>query len=581
MLSRLAIPVSVVSLLSVLIASRAGAQITIENPQPDSVQSGIGLISGWACDAERIEFHISDGTRLQAAYGTYREDTREVCGDTDNGFSLLVNWNNFGQGLRVLQIFVDGEQPLNDKGHAIHLVLFGINTLGEEFLRGVSGSHTIPDFPTPGASRTLRWQQAQQNFVITADSASRPSDGGMSGEAPHILENPSPGTFQSGVGVISGWTCDAETIEISFDGGPRIQAGTGTIREDTQGVCGDTNNGFGLLYNWNHLGDGPHTVTAYADGVEFARVNVTVTTLGEEFRRGIRREVTMPDFPDFGTDVVLRWQEAQQNFAIVDARPSQALYEASPDRLALSHPDYCRDEGPCGIGQGDCDTHDECARSLLCARGVGEVYGLPGADICERPSVFFTWFTNEFHKDRGWDASDTRPWGIWGHAAAPFAYAYTFDEDGLVDEDGLAERLAIEACESEAQNLEVAPTRRINCRLSQSGGGDEYAVGMCLTQGQRLGVDVVTRSRSLPASPTTSEYYLQDPRDQIRQTCEELAAGEERHQVTLLTPELQPTCSLQLSEGVEASIAANEPIEAVCSASGAYTGRIPADWPRQ
>jgi hypothetical protein len=205
MLSRFAIPVSVVSLLSVIIASRVGAQITIENPQPDSIQSGIGIISGYACDAEQIEFSVSGGTRLQAAYGTPREDTLGECGDADNGFSLLVNWNNFGHGSRLLQIYVDGEQPLNDKGHSTHHVLFSVNTLGEEFLRDVSRSHTIPDFPTPGTSRTLRWQQAQQNFVITADSSSRPSDGGMSGEAPHILENPPPGTFQSGVGVISGW----------------------------------------------------------------------------------------------------------------------------------------------------------------------------------------------------------------------------------------------------------------------------------------------------------------------------------------------------------------------------------------
>ena len=575
MLSRLTIPVSVVSLLSVIIAPRVQAQITIENPQPDSVQSGIGIISGYACDAERIEFIISGGTRLQAAYGTIREDTLEACGDTDNGFSLLVNWNNFGHRLRVLMPYVDGERILNEEGHSTHHVLFSINTLGEEFLRGVSGSHTIPDFPTPGASRTLRWQQAQQNFVITADSSSRPSDGGMSGEVPHILENPSPGTFQSGVGVISGWACDAQTIEISFDGEPRLQAGTGTLRGDTQGVCGDTDNGFGLLYNWNLLGDGPHTVTAYADGVEFARVNVTVSTLGAEFRRDIDREVTIPDFPDVGTDVLLQWQEARQNFAIIDARPSPALYDPSPDRLALGHPDYCSDEEPCGIGQGDCDTHDECARSLVCARGVGEVYDLPGADICERPSVF-AWFTNSSYKDRGWDESNTRPWGIWGHAAAPFAYEYTFG-------DKFSARLAIEACESEAQNLEIEPTRRINCHLTQSGGGDEYAVGMCLTQGQRLGVEVLTRSRSFSPSPTTSEYYLQDPRDQIRETCEELQnwSGSDRHQVTFLTPELQPTCSLQLSEGVDTSIAANEPIEAVCTASGAHTGTVPVDWPRQ
>ena len=38
-----------------------------------------------------------------------------------------------------------------------------------------------------------------------------------------------------------------------------------TRRTDTRGVCGDTNNGFGPLYNWNRLGDGPHTGTAIAN----------------------------------------------------------------------------------------------------------------------------------------------------------------------------------------------------------------------------------------------------------------------------------------------------------------------------
>ena len=139
------------------------------------------------------------------------------------------------------------------------------------------------------------------------------------------LENPSPGSFQSGIGVISGWACDAQTIELSFDGGPRLRAGTGTIREDTQDVCGDTDNGFSLLYNWNLLEDGVHTVTAYADGVEFASVPVTVTTLGEEFRRGLSREAMILDFPESGSNVVVEWQEASQNFVIT-------FFEAEPPK---------------------------------------------------------------------------------------------------------------------------------------------------------------------------------------------------------------------------------------------------------
>ena len=305
--------------LPIVSSPQVWAQATLENPQPDSFQSGVGVISGWACEAQTIEISFNGGPRLQAGVGTIREDTHGVCGDTDNGFGLLYNWNLLGDGSHNVTAYADGVEFAE--------VTVIVTTLGEEFLRGMSGTFPLTDFPTPGASRTLRWQQAQQNFVITAGS---PQGGGTSGAAPHILENPQPGSFQSGVGVISGWACEAQTIEISFDGGPRLQAGAGTLRADTEGVCGDTDNGFGLLYNWNLLGDGPHTVTAYADGGEFASVTVTVTTLGEEFRRGLSREVTIPDFPAVGTDTVLQWQEAQQNFVISFAAPTLRLVEVTP-----------------------------------------------------------------------------------------------------------------------------------------------------------------------------------------------------------------------------------------------------------
>ena len=147
------------------------------------------------------------------------------------------------------------------------------------------------------------------------------------------LGNPQPGSYQSGIGVISGWVCEARQIEIEFDNDAanRWQAGYGTRRTDTQRVCGDSNNGFGLLFNWNLLGSGPHTVRAFADGVEFAHATVTVTTLGTEFLRGASREATLPNFPQAGTDIVLRWQEAQQNFVISALIPYPT--ERGPRRL--------------------------------------------------------------------------------------------------------------------------------------------------------------------------------------------------------------------------------------------------------
>lgn len=131
-----------------------------------------------------------------------------------------------------------------------------------------------------------------------------------------VLENPSSGSFQSGIGLVSGWKCTANTITVSFDGGPPIQAAYGTSREDTRGVCGDANNGFGLLFNWNLLGNGTHTVRALADGVQFASATFTVTTLGTEFLTG---QSSTCNATLAGQNVTLSWQQSQQNFVITSA----------------------------------------------------------------------------------------------------------------------------------------------------------------------------------------------------------------------------------------------------------------------
>ena len=140
------------------------------------------------------------------------------------------------------------------------------------------------------------------------------------------LENPGPDSFQSGVGVLSGWMCAADEVEIEIktESGEveRQVAAYGTERLDTQSVCGDTDNGFGVLFNWNRLGVGEHTVVAYVDGVELGRAVVRVTTVGagaeEEFLRGAEGECMVEDFPMLGETVTLEWQQSQQNFVITD-----------------------------------------------------------------------------------------------------------------------------------------------------------------------------------------------------------------------------------------------------------------------
>ncbi len=278
----------------------------LENPGPDSFQSGIGVLSGWVCAAEAVTIEIN-GVPQAAAYGTARGDTAEVCGDTDNGFGLLFNWNLLSDGAHAVVAYVDGVE--------LARATVTVTTLGAEFLRDVAGECTVSDFPSVGESVRLVWQEAQQNFVLVEGSA--PTGASRSGIAGvGFLENPSANSFQSGIGVLSGWVCAADEVTITLGDLAPQAAGYGTERSDTLDVCGDTANGFGLLFNWNLLGDGEHAVIATVDGTELARTTVRVTTLGEEFVRGAVGECVVADFPTVGETVTLKWQQTSQNFVI-------------------------------------------------------------------------------------------------------------------------------------------------------------------------------------------------------------------------------------------------------------------------
>ena len=80
-----------------------------------------------------------------------------------------------------------------------------VTTLGldTEFPRGLTGETTLVDFPTDGESMRLVWQEAQQNFALAAGPTTR--SGTTRDPTWAVLENPAPGSYQSGIRVISGW----------------------------------------------------------------------------------------------------------------------------------------------------------------------------------------------------------------------------------------------------------------------------------------------------------------------------------------------------------------------------------------
>ena len=129
----------------------------------------------------------------------------------------------------------------------------------------------------------------------------------------------------------------------------------GSERLDTATICDDTNNGFGLLYNYNRLGDGTdHTVTLYIDGVETTTRRFAVQTLGSAFLpqvNGVGRVALSG-----GQSVIVQWSEAKQGFTIVD-------YELYPSIQRLGSL-----VGTLGIHWPPSGSH-LCVRVLLCRDG--------------------------------------------------------------------------------------------------------------------------------------------------------------------------------------------------------------------
>jgi hypothetical protein len=153
-----------------------------------------------------------------------------------------------------------------------------------------------------------------------------------------LLEIPAASSYQSGIGLISGWHCSAARIEISIDLGPPILVSSHTPRDDTAPVCGRSDTGFAMTFNWNILratgccdiGEvNYHRVIAFADGVPFADTKFFTTKFGfaSEYLAGKSGVYLLRNFPDAGNAARISWDQDKQNFSIVKSEyVSQAGY---------------------------------------------------------------------------------------------------------------------------------------------------------------------------------------------------------------------------------------------------------------
>ncbi len=150
------------------------------------------------------------------------------------------------------------------------------------------------------------------NDLITNDP-----DPGTISDTPAMQETPSMGSKESGIGIIRGWACDAYKVEIAIDGGSRIPVAYGTSREDTRSVCGDADNGYGMVFAWGLLGKGIHRLQTFVDNVEIEDIDFEVVGLDQAFAKDLpTRSYRLFDFPNAGESVNIGWSEAHQGFRI-------------------------------------------------------------------------------------------------------------------------------------------------------------------------------------------------------------------------------------------------------------------------
>ena len=139
------------------------------------------------------------------------------------------------------------------------------------------------------------------------------------------LDIPGEGTTLSGIGVISGWKCEAGELAIRFNGDTPLPLVYGSERKDVleEGVCAHANVGFVAIWNWGNLRAGEHTAVVYDDGEEFARSTFTVASTGEKFVRGASGQCRIANFPASGESTLFAWNESTQHLELVHVAQTQ------------------------------------------------------------------------------------------------------------------------------------------------------------------------------------------------------------------------------------------------------------------
>ena len=238
------------------------------------------------------------GPGVAATTNNWTISTGEVV-DSDVVFNSNLDWNTYAGPQRPWGDVIDFHRvALHEFGHVLGLA--HPNEHGQV-------KQAIMNSPASDIDRLQADDIAGIRAIYGRTVAAAPKGS---------LENPGNRSFKSGIGVISGWVCDATRVEVAI-GNRRSPVVYGTPRGDTASVCGDTNNGFVTLVNWNLLGDGVHTMRLVVDGVAIDLSEFKVTTFGQEFLQGASGAYSLFNFPRRGSTAAIEWDQSSQNFVVV------------------------------------------------------------------------------------------------------------------------------------------------------------------------------------------------------------------------------------------------------------------------
>ena len=250
----------------------------------------------------------------------YGPDGRQIATDDNSGADtnfLITEYVEAGQYI----VTVEGQS---------RSITNAAYTLVTNFVEGA----TVDGPTTPPGTGTETEQELRDQIADLREDLNA-CLGPVETDARGELENPSDGSFRSGIGIISGWVCAAQEVEVEIRRAPDVLVQTltvahGTSRPDVpeNSSCTNENAGFGMTYNFNHLPEGTYTIDAYADGdnqigetqtFEVVHLVPFAATDSNRFLEDLDGQCIAHDFPVRGERTWLKWEQSTQNFVIEDA----------------------------------------------------------------------------------------------------------------------------------------------------------------------------------------------------------------------------------------------------------------------